>query len=222
MSRLGAGAKEESHDERESDPRCSLLPATAGQDAGFYDHGGVNTGARHWGECRDFYAGECGHAEEPTGDRSEDAAEDWRPQRHLCGLRDERKWRLLPFLYRYLSATEKERVGVRGAGGDAGRICLPADRRTARWQLGRALGDGRVRLGQLLYFRTFGLRPRAGRLLYDADDVRGAPIVAVLSYQAWKNNYAGDPSVVGTTFWVNTKPVTIAGIAPEGFFGDRL
>ncbi len=59
-------------------------------------------------------------------------------------------------------------------------------------------------------------------LLYDADDVRGAPIVAVLSYQAWRNNYAGDPSVVGCTFWVNTKPVTIAGIAPEGFFGDRL
>jgi len=28
--------------------------------------------------------------------------------------------------------------------------------------------------------------------------------------------------VVGSTFWVNTKAVTIAGIAPEGFFGDRL
>ena len=85
--------------------------------------------------------------------------------------------------------------------------------------------DARSVMGEFVsgnYFRTFGLRPRAGRLLYDADDVRGAPIVAVLSYQAWKNNYAGDPSVVGSTFWVNTKPVTIAGIAPEGFFGDRL
>jgi macrolide transport system ATP-binding/permease protein len=72
------------------------------------------------------------------------------------------------------------------------------------------------------YFRTFGLQPRAGRLLADADDVQGAPIVAVMSYETWKNNYSGDGSVVGSTFFVNTKPVTIAGIAPEGFYGDRL
>jgi macrolide transport system ATP-binding/permease protein len=72
------------------------------------------------------------------------------------------------------------------------------------------------------YFRTFGLQPRAGRLFTDADDVQGAPIVAVMSYEHWKNNYSGDPSVVGSTFFVNTKPVTIAGIAPEGFYGDRL
>jgi predicted permease len=72
------------------------------------------------------------------------------------------------------------------------------------------------------YFRTFGLQPRAGRLFSDADDVQGAPIVAVMSYETWKNSYSGDPSVVGSTFYVNTKPVTIAGIAAEGFYGDRL
>jgi macrolide transport system ATP-binding/permease protein len=32
------------------------------------------------------------------------------------------------------------------------------------------------------YFRTFGLRPAAGRLLQDSDDVRGAPVAAVISY----------------------------------------
>jgi predicted permease len=72
------------------------------------------------------------------------------------------------------------------------------------------------------YFRTFGLQPQAGRLLSDADDVIGAPMVAVMSYETWKNDFAGDASVVGSTFWVNTKAVTIAGIAPEGFFGDRM
>jgi len=72
------------------------------------------------------------------------------------------------------------------------------------------------------YFRTFGLQPRGGRLFTDADDVQGAPIVAVMSFENWKNNYSGDPSVVGSTFFVNTKPVTITGIAPEGFYGDRL
>jgi len=72
------------------------------------------------------------------------------------------------------------------------------------------------------YFRTFGLQPQAGRLLSDADDVIGAPMVAVMSYETWKNDFAGDASVVGSTFWVNTKAVTITGIAPEGFFGDRM
>ena len=72
------------------------------------------------------------------------------------------------------------------------------------------------------YFRTFGLRPAAGRLLTDSDDTQGAPMVAVLSYENWHDNYASDPSVVGTTFWINTKPVLIAGIAPQGFYGDRL
>jgi macrolide transport system ATP-binding/permease protein len=72
------------------------------------------------------------------------------------------------------------------------------------------------------YFRTFGLKPQAGRLFTDADDVQGAPMVAVMSYETWKRDYAGDPSVVGSTFWINTKAVTIAGIAPEGYYGDRL
>jgi macrolide transport system ATP-binding/permease protein len=72
------------------------------------------------------------------------------------------------------------------------------------------------------YFRTFGLKPRAGRLLMDADDGQGAPMTAVMSNEAWQRNYAGDPSVVGSTFWVNTKPVTVVGIVPEGFYGDRM
>ncbi len=72
------------------------------------------------------------------------------------------------------------------------------------------------------YFRTFGLTPQAGRLLTDTDDAAGAPTVGVMSYESWQRDYAGDASIVGSTFWINTKPVTIAGIAPEGFYGDRL
>jgi len=72
------------------------------------------------------------------------------------------------------------------------------------------------------YFRTFGLSPQAGRLLRDADDVPGAPVTAVMSYATWQRDFGGDPNVVGGTFWVNTKAVTVVGIAPERFFGDRL
>jgi macrolide transport system ATP-binding/permease protein len=68
----------------------------------------------------------------------------------------------------------------------------------------------------------FGLRAAAGQLLSDADDVDGAPVVAVLSYVTWKDAYSGDPSVIGSTFWMNTRPVTVVGVAPEGFYGDRI
>jgi macrolide transport system ATP-binding/permease protein len=72
------------------------------------------------------------------------------------------------------------------------------------------------------YFRTFGLRPAAGGFFNDSDDTKGAPLRAVMSYDTWQNQYAADPSIVGSTFFVNTKPVTITGIAPPGFYGDRL
>src|SRR5215467_5066601 len=72
------------------------------------------------------------------------------------------------------------------------------------------------------YFETFGLKPAAGRLLTRSDDVNGAPMVAVMSYAAWQRDYGADPAVIGSTFWINTKAVSLVGIAPEGFFGDRL
>ena len=50
------------------------------------------------------------------------------------------------------------------------------------------------------YFRTFGLQPRAGRLLADADNLKGAPMTAVMSYETWQRDYAGDASLVGSTF----------------------
>ncbi len=72
------------------------------------------------------------------------------------------------------------------------------------------------------YFRVFGLTPAAGRMFVDADDQKGAPITAVMSYDEWQEDYAGDPRVVGSAFYINTKPVTIIGVAPKGFYGDRI
>jgi hypothetical protein len=49
------------------------------------------------------------------------------------------------------------------------------------------------------YFTTLGLGPYAGRLLSDNDDTPSSPPATVLSYQAWQGEYAGDPSIVGST-----------------------
>jgi predicted permease len=72
------------------------------------------------------------------------------------------------------------------------------------------------------FFRTFGIRPWIGRLLNQADDREGAPPVAVLSYHVWQQRYGSDPSVVGSTFTINSKPFTVVGVAAPGFFGASL
>lgn len=72
------------------------------------------------------------------------------------------------------------------------------------------------------YFSTFGIGPYAGRALRDDDDRTGAAPTAVLSYQAWQSDFGGDPKVVGSTFYVQSQPITVVGIAPAGFFGDRI
>jgi len=72
------------------------------------------------------------------------------------------------------------------------------------------------------FFRTFGIGPFAGRVLTDADDMKGAAPAAVISYQAWQSDYGSDTRVVGSTFYLQGQPVTIVGVAPPGFFGDRI
>jgi predicted permease len=71
-------------------------------------------------------------------------------------------------------------------------------------------------------FDTLGLRPYAGRLLGPSDDVRGANPVAVMSFRTWQEQFGSSPSVIGSSFVVNGHPVTVVGIAPPGFFGERL
>src|SRR5262249_28645641 len=72
------------------------------------------------------------------------------------------------------------------------------------------------------YFNTFGVGAFAGRVLTDDDDHPGAAPTVVMSYQAWRANYASDPSVIGATFYLQSQPVTVVGIAPAAFYGDRI
>jgi len=72
------------------------------------------------------------------------------------------------------------------------------------------------------YFSTFGVGAYAGRMLQPSDDVPGAAPVAVISYAAWQSAHAADDNVVGSTFNIQNHPLTIVGIAPPGFFGDRI
>ena len=72
------------------------------------------------------------------------------------------------------------------------------------------------------YFHTLGIKAFGGRVFIPEDDKPAAPPVAVLSHRAWQTIYAGDTSVVGSTFIVEGKPFTMIGVAPAGFFGETL
>jgi macrolide transport system ATP-binding/permease protein len=72
------------------------------------------------------------------------------------------------------------------------------------------------------YFATLGVGSYVGRPLIPSDDKPGAAPVLVLSYQIWQSDFAGDRGVVGSTVYLQTHPFTVAGIAPPGFFGDRV
>jgi predicted permease len=72
------------------------------------------------------------------------------------------------------------------------------------------------------YFSTFGIPAYAGRMISPQDDRKGAPTTAVMSFRIWQEKFGGDPSVVGTEFVINAQPVTVIGVAPPGFFGDRV
>jgi len=72
------------------------------------------------------------------------------------------------------------------------------------------------------FFSALGLGAYEGRIFSDSDDTPSAPPTVVLSYQTWQGEYAGDSSIVGSTIFIQARPFTVIGIAPPGFFGDRV
>lgn len=62
------------------------------------------------------------------------------------------------------------------------------------------------------------MSPLMGRIFQDGDGQTGAPEVAMLSYDAWQNYFAGDRSIIGRTTRLDGAPVQIVGILPENFF----
>src|SRR5215469_14081946 len=71
------------------------------------------------------------------------------------------------------------------------------------------------------FYSLLGVDVFAGRSFAAADDVPGAPAVAVISYDYWRERFALDPSVLGKTVELKDVARTIIGIARPGFRGLR-
>ncbi len=68
------------------------------------------------------------------------------------------------------------------------------------------------------YFDVLGIKPVLGRFFLPEEEARAIPNV-VLGYSLWKTRYAKDPAIVGKSIEVARHPVTVIGVAPEGFVG---
>ena len=69
------------------------------------------------------------------------------------------------------------------------------------------------------FFGTLGVRPAVGRLIAAADDTRGCPGVAVLSYAFWHEHFGGAHSAVGSTLSLDNHLFEVIGVSAPGFFG---
>src|SRR6202167_875642 len=68
------------------------------------------------------------------------------------------------------------------------------------------------------YCYVLGSKPLLWRFFLPEEESRAIPNV-VLGYALWKTRYGKDPAIVGKSIEVARHPVTVIGVAPEGFVG---
>jgi putative ABC transport system permease protein len=66
-------------------------------------------------------------------------------------------------------------------------------------------------------FETLGIHPVLGRTLRESDARKGSDAVAVLTYELWKQRFAGDPAIVGRTIVLEGAPFEVVGVLPPRF-----
>ena len=74
-------------------------------------------------------------------------------------------------------------------------------------------------------FDVLGVTALRGRMITEADDVRGGGAdgpVAVIGYGLWQRRYGGADDVLGRRITVERVPFTIVGVLPRGFFGPEV
>ncbi len=66
-------------------------------------------------------------------------------------------------------------------------------------------------------FQTLKVHPAMGRAFLPTEGVPGNDHVAILSDRLWKQQFDGDPGVIGREIHLNGKVFTIVGVMPPGF-----
>jgi predicted permease len=62
-----------------------------------------------------------------------------------------------------------------------------------------------------------GVAPMLGRWFTASDDSAGTPETVILSYGYWQRRFAGNPSVLGTSVTIDSRPREVIGVLPQSF-----
>jgi len=67
------------------------------------------------------------------------------------------------------------------------------------------------------FFSLLGVPAERGRIFQPEDGRAGAPRVAVISHDFWRQRFGGASNVIGKALTLNGEPVTLIGVMPPGF-----
>ena len=112
--------------------------------------------------------------------------------------------------YEHLRDHQKTLAGL--IAWDEGNIAVVIDGRASVISVDYVSGN---------FYSVLGVDLFAGRIFTPADDAAGAPAVAIISYEYWRERFGLDPLVVGKTLQLKDVTSTIIGIARPGFRGLR-
>ena len=80
--------------------------------------------------------------------------------------------------------------------------------KTTQWAVTRESANG---------YEFLGVQPLLGRLISPTDMQPGSPPVFMMTYQLWKTQFNGDPSILGKAFNLDGTFYTLVGIMPPRF-----
>src|SRR5918993_1753154 len=66
-------------------------------------------------------------------------------------------------------------------------------------------------------FKALGVQAQIGRGFQDGDDLPGSPPIVLLGDDLWRDRYASNPSIVGTTIRANGVQRVVIGVMPAHF-----
>lgn len=78
----------------------------------------------------------------------------------------------------------------------------------------------RIRMGSMVsdnFFSVMGVHPFLGREFVAEENARGGNPAAVLAYPFWRDQFGGDPSIVGKTVRISGVDFNVVGVLPKKF-----
>jgi putative ABC transport system permease protein len=97
---------------------------------------------------------------------------------------------------------------------EIGSFAGPEDMALSRIAEPRVLKSARVSAN---FLRILEVSPLVGRSFLPEEDKPGAPEVAMINAELWREQFRGDPWIAGRTVTLAGMPRTIIGVLPAGF-----